>query len=237
MAKSATRMRFEQAYKEARDNGEKTFDFEGKAYNTRMSGEGSSSYGKNMASGARNKTKSGEDAAEGEGIRAAGRAKTVESEDMAAGSDMAASAARNSTRSIARPDPVTDPQTGIVPRRYGTFRTGESNTGDGKPFFTLNSEMKQGRFGTVRTGENDAADAASASAKDEAQKAEGMSRQKAMAEGFKSSRELMEKADESGYRKGGMVKKKSGGAVKMKSGGSVRGAGIAQRGQGKMRMC
>jgi hypothetical protein len=39
------------------------------------------------------------------------------------------------------------------------------------------------------------------------------------------------------YRKGGMVKKKSSGAVKMKSGGSVRGAGIAQRGKGKMRMC
>ena len=32
-----------------------------------------------------------------------------------------------------------------------------------------------------------------------------------------------------GYKKGGMVSKKSG--------GSVRGAGIAQRGQGKMRMC
>lgn len=31
------------------------------------------------------------------------------------------------------------------------------------------------------------------------------------------------------YKKGGMVKKKSG--------GSVRGAGLAQRGQGKMRMC
>jgi hypothetical protein len=44
-------------------------------------------------------------------------------------------------------------------------------------------------------------------------------------------------SDETGYRKGGMVKKKSSGAVKMKSGGSVRGAGIAQRGKGKMRMC
>jgi hypothetical protein len=42
---------------------------------------------------------------------------------------------------------------------------------------------------------------------------------------------------ETGYRKGGMVKKKSGGMMKKKSGGSVRGAGIAQRGQGKMRMC
>jgi hypothetical protein len=47
------------------------------------------------------------------------------------------------------------------------------------------------------------------------------------------------------YRKGGAVKKKSGGMmkknyggmVKMKSGGAVRGGGIAQRGQGKMRMC
>jgi hypothetical protein len=29
---------------------------------------------------------------------------------------------------------------------------------------------------------------------------------------------------------------KSGGSVSMKSGGSVRGAGVAQRGQGKMRM-
>jgi hypothetical protein len=52
-------------------------------------------------------------------------------------------------------------------------------------------------------------------------------------------------SDETGYRKGGMVKKKSGGTmkknyggmVKMKSGGAVRGGGIAQRGQGKMRMC
>jgi hypothetical protein len=50
---------------------------------------------------------------------------------------------------------------------------------------------------------------------------------------------------EESYRKGGMVKKKSGGMmkknyggmVKMKSGGAVRGAGAAQRGQGKMRMC
>ena len=232
MAKTATRMRFERAYKEARDNGEKTFDFEGKSYNTRMSGEGSSAYGKNMASGARNKARASEDAASGEEIRASGRARTVESEDMAAGADMAASAARNSTPPAAPAtpsNPVTDPQTGIVPRRYGTFRAGESTAGDGKPFFTLNSDMPQRRYGTVRTGENDAADAEAASVKDAAQKAEGLSRQKAMAEGFKSSRELMEKADESGYRKGGMVKKKSG--------GSVRGAGIAQRGQGKMRMC
>ena len=43
-------------------------------------------------------------------------------------------------------------------------------------------------------------------------------------------------SSEEGYRKGGMVKKKSGGMMK-KSGGSVRGAGVAQRGQGKMRMC
>jgi len=37
-----------------------------------------------------------------------------------------------------------------------------------------------------------------------------------------------EEVDKDGYKKGGMVS--------MKSGGSVRGAGVAQRGQGKMRM-
>jgi hypothetical protein len=42
---------------------------------------------------------------------------------------------------------------------------------------------------------------------------------------------------EDSYRKGGMVKKKSSGMMSMKSGGAVRGAGIAQRGRGKMRMC
>jgi hypothetical protein len=185
-------MRFEQAYKEARDNGEKTFEFEGKSYTTRMAGEGSSAYGKSMAAGARNKARSSEDAAGGEEIRAAGRAKTVESEDMAAGSDMAASAARNSSDTINKPDVVTGPKTGIVPRRYGTYRTGEDNAGESKPFFTLNSEMPQKRYGTVRTGEG-------------------------------------ETSSEEGYKKGGMVKKKSG--------GSVRGAGIAERGRGKMRMC
>jgi hypothetical protein len=47
----------------------------------------------------------------------------------------------------------------------------------------------------------------------------------------KSSRLLdayREEIDKGGYKKGGMVS--------MKSGGSVRGAGVAQRGQGKMRM-
>jgi hypothetical protein len=39
-----------------------------------------------------------------------------------------------------------------------------------------------------------------------------------------------------GFKKGGMVKKKTGGVVSKKSGGSVGGAGIAQRGLGKMRM-
>ena len=195
MAKSATRSRFEQAYKEARDNGEKTFDFEGKSYNTRMAGEGSSAYGKTMAAGSRNKARSSEDASGGEGIRAAERAKTVESEDMAAGSDMAASAARNSSDTINQPDVVTGSKTGIVPRRYGTYRTGESDSAPAapsKPFFTLNSEMPQKRYGTVRTGEDSSS------------------------------------SSEQGYRKGGMVKKKAG--------GSVRGAGVAQRGQGKMRM-
>jgi hypothetical protein len=193
-------MRFDRAYKEARDNGEKTFEFEGKSYTTRMAGEGSSAYGKNMSAGARNKGRASEDAAGGEEIRAAGRAKTAESEDMAAGSDMAASAARNSSNTINQPDVVTAPKTGIVPRRYGTVRTGEGGSGDGKPFFSLNSEMPQKRYGTVRTGEG-------------------------------------ETSSEEGYKKGGMVKKKSSGMVSMKSGGAVRGAGIAQRGRGKMRMC
>jgi hypothetical protein len=200
-------MRFEQAYKEARDNGEKTFDFEGKSYNTRMSGEGSSTYNKNMASGSRNKDRSKEDASSGEEMRAAGRARTVESEDMATGSDMAASAARNGTQGINQPDVVTGPKTGIVPRRYGTYRTGENDTStpsESKPFFTLNSDMPQRRYGTVRTGEESTAS---------------------------------DTSSEQGYRRGGVVKKKSGGAMKKKSGGSVRGAGIAQRGQGKMRMC
>lgn len=191
MAKSTTRSRFDAAYAEARSNGEKTFEFDGKSYNTRMAGEGSSTYNKTLSAGARNKARSSEDASGGEEIRAAGRAKTVESEDMASGSDMAASAARNSSDTINQPDVVTGPKTGIVPRRYGTYRAGEGDSGESKPFFTLNSEMPQKRYGTVRTGENDT-------------------------------------SSEQTYKKGGMVS--------MKSGGSVRGAGVAQRGQGKMRM-
>jgi hypothetical protein len=219
MAKSATRMRFDRAYKEARDNGEKTFDFEGKSYNTRMAGEGSSAYGKSMASGGRNKARSGEDSAGGEEIRSAGQANTVESEDMSTGSDMAASAARNGTRGINQPDVVTGPKTGIVPRRYGTYRTGENDTTESKPFFTLNSDMPQRRYGTV--GKVQESTAPEASSPD------------LVPDIYKGERQVPDQQ----YRKGGMVKKKSGGMMKKKSGGAVRGAGIAQRGQGKMRMC
>ena len=219
MAKSATRTRFDRAYKEARDNGEKTFDFEGKSYNTRMAGEGSSAYGKSMASGARNKARASEDASSGEEIRSAGRANTVESEDMASGSDMAASAARNGTRGINQPDVVTGPKTGIVPRTYGTFRTGESDTSESKPFFTLNSDMPQRRYGTVgKVQESTAPEAGSPDL---------------VPDIYKGERQVPDQQ----YRKGGAVKKNYGGMVKMKSGGAVRGAGIAQRGQGKMRMC
>ena len=35
-------MRFEQAFKDARNSGDKTFEFEGKSYSTRMAGEGKS---------------------------------------------------------------------------------------------------------------------------------------------------------------------------------------------------
>ena len=48
----------------------------------------------------------------------------------------------------------------------------------------------------------------------------------------KANKMLMDAYDEEadkGYKKGGLVR--------MKSGGMVRGAGAAQRGQGKMRMC
>jgi hypothetical protein len=176
MAKSPTRSRFDAAYTDARSNGEKTFEFEGKSYNTRMAGENSSAYNKTLSAGGRNKARSSEDISSGEEIRAAGRAKTVESEDMFSGSDMVVSADK--------PEAMT----------------------------------------RKRETSSDAA-----SEKEAAQKAEGMSRQKAMAEGFKSSRELIEKAEESRYRKGGMVS--------MKGGGSVRGAGLAQRGQGKIRIC
>jgi hypothetical protein len=100
------------------------------------------------------------------------------------------------------------------------------------PAVTVNSEMPQKRYGTVRSGFYRAGE-------DETQGPEKPpTTGRLRTVGAKMAEENAGyPTEETGYRKGGMVKKKSGGMMKKKSGGSVRGGGIAQRGQGKMRMC
>ena len=187
MAKSATRMRFDRAFKDARDSGDKTFEFEGKSYNTRIAGEGKSS-GKSVP------------------LPPKRDVPTVEDPEKKYPEEPVEASPRGYYNQKLNEDGESKPffklNSEMPQKRYGTVRTGEGDTGetgDSKPFFKLNSEMPQKRYGTVRTGEEST-------------------------------------SSEEGYRKGGMVKKKSGGMMK-KSGGSVRGAGVAQRGQGKMRMC
>ena len=185
MAKSAMRMRFDRAFKEARDAGEKTFEFEGKSYNTKM---------KSTPMPPKRDVPRMDD--------------FPSTPDAPARPTPAPSAPAESSV-------VTDPQTGIVPRRYGTVRSG---------FYRAGEDEVQGPEKPPTTGRLRAVGAK-------------------MAE--ENAGYPINPSDETGYRKGGMVKKKSGGMmkkksggmVKMKSGGAVRGAGIAQRGQGKMRIC
>ena len=180
MAKSAMRMRFDRAFKEARDAGEKTFEFEGKSYNTRMAGEGGASK---------------------------------------------RSAPLPPMRDIPREDdpekPAPPMESTPTPRRRPSGNAGEAPMARRSPFERMPNPYE-----------------AEAQVQGP-QKPPTMGRLRAV--GAKMAEENagypINPSDETGYRKGGMVKKKSGGMMKKKSGGSVRGGGIAQRGQGKMRMC
>jgi len=183
-------MRFEQAFKEARNSGDKTFEFEGKSYSTRMAGEGGSSK------------------------------KSVPLPPK---------------RDIPRVDDPEKsyPSEEASPRGY--YNQKLNDDAEKGSSVTVNSDMKQGRYGTVRSGfyragENDV---------QAPEKPPTTGRLRTVGQnmveknaGFPVDKESVSKpieGYEDSYRKGGMVKKKSG--------GSVRGAGIAQRGQGKMRMC
>lgn len=181
MAKSAMRMRFERAFKEARDAGEKTFEFEGKSYNTRMAGEGGASK---------------------------------------------RSAPLPPMRDIPREDdpekPAPPMESTPTPMRRPSGSAGEAPMARRSPFERMpnpyeaeaqvQGPQKPPTTGRLRTFGGNMAETNA---------------------GYPAEKPM----EETAYRKGGMVKKKSGGMMKKKSGGSVRGGGIAQRGQGKMRMC
>jgi len=189
MAKSAMRMRFDRAFKEARDAGEKTFEFEGKSYNTRMAGEGGASK---------------------------------------------RSAPLPPTRDIPRegdPEKPAPPMESTpTPMRRPSGNAGEAPRARRSPFermpnpYEAEAQVQGTPAPPPKTG-----------------------RLKPLGQNIVETNAgyPINPSDETGYRKGGMVKKKSSGAVKMKSGGmvkkksggAVRGAGAAQRGQGKMRMC
>jgi len=183
MAKSATRMRFEQAFRDARNSGEKTFEFEGKSYSTRMAGGGKSAE------------------------------KSIPTPPK---------------RDVPREDDPEKPAPSMesipTPMRRPSGNAGEAPVSRRSPFERMPNPY----------------DAESPDAVQGPQKPPTMGRLRTfggnMAEtnaGYPSEKPM----EETAYRKGGMVKKKSGGMMKKKSGGSVRGGGIAQRGQGKMRMC
>jgi hypothetical protein len=183
-------MRFEQAFKDARNSGDKTFEFEGKSYSTRMAGEGGSS------------KKS---------------APLPPTRDIPREDD----APLPPTRDIPR---VNDPEKsykdmGTAPKARRSMFERMPNPYENDSPDAVKGVEKPPTTGRLRTvGQN------------MVEKNAGMPSDAATVskpvEGYEES-----------YRKGGMVKKKSGGMMKKKSGGSVRGAGIAQRGQGKMRMC
>lgn len=186
MAKSATRMRFERAFRDARNSGDKTFEFEGKSYSTRMAGEGKS---------------------------AEKSIPTPPKRDVPREDD---------------PEKPAPPAEAAIPTpmRRPSGNAGEDPTGRRSPFERMPNPYEaeaqvQGPEKPPTTG-------------------------RLRTVGAKMAEENAGyPTEETGYRKGGMVKKKSGGmvkkksggAVKMKSGGAVRGGGIAQRGQGKMRVC
>jgi hypothetical protein len=175
-------MRFEQAFKEARNSGDKTFEFEGKSYSTRMAGEGKS---------------------------AEKPIPTPPKRDVPREDD---------------PEKPAPPAEAAIPTpmRRPSGNAGEAPIGRRSPFERMPNPYEAESPDAVQGPE----------------KPPTTGRLRTF--GGKMAEENagypINPSDETGYRKGGMVKKKSGGMTK-KSGGSVRGAGIAQRGQGKMRMC
>jgi len=179
MAKSATRMRFDRAFRDARDSGDKTFEFEGKSYSTRIAGEGKS---------------------------------TEKSIPLPPKRDVPI---------------VEDPEkkypeepVEASPRDYYNQKLSESSDVQVPP--TAPKKSRTSMFERMpnpyeKAAKSDATEAPSADL---------------VPDIYKGERQVPDQQ----YRKGGMVKKKSGGMMKNKSGGAVRGAGVAQRGQGKMRM-
>jgi hypothetical protein len=182
-------MRFERAFKDARDAGEKTFEFEGKSYNTKM-----------------------------KSTPMPPKRDVPRMDDFPSTPD-APSQEKSYPAEVEKPQPMRRPSgnAGEAPmarrspieRMPNPYEAEAQVQGPEKPPTT-------GRLRTVGAK---------------------------MAE--ENAGYPINPSDETGYRKGGMVKKKSGGTMKKnyggmmkkKSGGAVRGAGIAQRGQGKMRMC
>jgi len=181
MAKSATRMRFEQAFRDARNSGEKTFEFEGKSYSTRMAGEGKSAE---------------------KSIPLPPKRDIPREDDPE----------KTAPPMESTPTPMRRPpgSVGEAPRARRSPFERMPNPYEAEP--QVQGPEKPPTTGRLRTFGGNMAETNAGYPTDKSE-------------------------SETGYRKGGMVKKKSGGMMKKKSGGSVRGAGIAQRGQGKMRMC
>jgi hypothetical protein len=195
-------MRFERAFKEARDSGDKTFEFEGKSYNTRIAAE----------------SKSAPLPPKRDIPRVDDPEKTYPEE---------AATPLPPKRDIPRVDDPPKARRSMferMPNPYEKDKQSEadsSNDVQGPP--TAPKKSRTSIFERMPNPYKNAAkgDATEAPAPD------------LVPDIYKGERQVPDQQ----YRKGGMVKKKSGGMMKKKSGGSVRGAGIAQRGQGKMRMC
>jgi len=183
MAKSATRMRFEQAFKEARNSGDKTFEFEGKSYSTKMKPTPTPPK------------------------------RDVPREDDFPSTPDAPSQEKSYPAEVEKPQPMRRPSgnAGEAPTRRRSMFERMPNPYEADSSNEVQGPEKPPTTGRLRTFGGKMAE--------------------------ENAGYPINPSDETGYRKGGMVKKKSSGAVKMKSGGSVRGAGIAQRGKGKMRMC
>jgi hypothetical protein len=183
-------MRFERAFREARDSGDKTFEFEGKSYSARMAGEGGSSK---------------------------------------------KSAPLPPTRDIPREDDAPLPPTRDIPRVNDPEKSYKGVDPAPKSRRSMFERMPS-------PYENDSPDAVKGPEKPPTTgrlRTVGQNMVEKNA-GFPVDKATVSKpveGYEDSYRKGGMVRKKSSGMVSMKSGGAVRGAGTAQRGRGKMRMC
>jgi hypothetical protein len=192
-------MRFEQAFRDAQNSGDKTFEFEGKSYSTKMKPTPTPPK------------------------------RDVPREDDFPSTPDAPSQEKSYPAEVEKPQPMRRPSgnAGEAPRARRSPFERMPNPYEADSSNEVQGPEKPSTTGRLRTvGQN------------YVEKNAGMPTDAATVskpvEGYEES-----------YRKGGAVKKKSGGtmkknyggAVKMKSGGSVRGAGIAQRGQGKMRMC